>query len=668
MEKQSKKRKGLFFVLLEFTILISCIGISVFSDTGLSEGIRYFIFQFLGILLPGSAVCLLAGIRRKNVVAFLTYSFFFGLLVLIVSYYILALMGLSRFSLVFSVLLAAVSIFILFKKKEDLADFDQDPLAYITLPTILVIIVVCFFSVTLINPLPVNVDSVVYNKDFLYWVGNSISFLKGLPVQTFNLIGIPFYYHYFSNIIIAQSSLITGINIAVLSFTFSYIIPAVMMVFSAYHMLNVLVRNKILIIAGMVFILFTEGSTVFLTDHLYYCSFGFDYAYAIAMMSFAFLAEMYQKDDFSAKNVLISCLLIMVDTGMKGPVSIVVLAAFGIVAFSFLLSRKWKKGFLCGFVWAGSFLLIYSLFLVDLSGRTVQENGLLFLGVTKAFDLNSWAITIMRDLIDNHGYPDNWITRIVSLFLYVFRSSKAAMSLLIISGLYFVYSLIKEKKIDVLLSSLIVVCLWGILLTINTHQDGNSQMYFVMSCFPFAILAGLYAIDRLGSLNRIVLYLLIIIVFLISDSDIRRFIYERAIHQAQKSIAVINGEEVGRDRRYLFTRDDYEMTLWLKENTGSNDLIAVDSFEYDGLRKETLFGVFSERFIWNDGIYSDHNIAEERRAIISEVFSDPGHDTDQLKKEGISYLIQTLSQNHEVIPELGQIVYQSDAYIVYRID
>ena len=523
--------------------------------------------------------------------------------------------------------------------------------------------VICFFYLSYSNVSPELYGGKVYDKDFLFWIGNSISFMKGLPVQNFRLVGEKFYYHYFSSVLMAQTSFITRIEIVDLSYFFSYIIPCWLLSLGSYSFLKSELKNKALIFIGLILILLTDGLTSYLHDHLYFCPFGFDYAYALSMISFSYISEMYNDRSYRWNELLMSCFLLILTIGFKGPNGVILLFAYGMFCFNLLLDRDWKKAFGLGALWLACFFFAYFVFLTDISNPEREANGLLFLGILGSFDTNPFAIKILNKLID-FGFPDNGLSRIISLVLYIFLNNMGAIFLLLIGIIFMIY-LVINKKNDALLLPLIGTSLWGIMLTIITHQDGNSQMYFIMSALPFCVLSGLYAVDKYIRKQKIVVSF-IIILSIISISDVFRFFNNCIYENISNSITLRSGGVIEEDRRYFFTKEEYRLALWLKENTEPDDYIALDSFEFDKKRKEVMMGVFSERFIWDDGQYSSEIERNRRRQLVNNAISGDVESLVELKTENVKYIIQTLSQNPKKMIESKQ-VFNSDNFVVYKI-
>lgn len=663
----SLRRMGkidVFFTVKATVSLMLCLLICVLCRLNIVVGLKYFLFMTGVVIIPGMAILCLFKIDKKNIIEFSLYSCASALLLLLIEYLLAMLLKIKSAAFIISFLIFVASLYIIYKNRSLFKSLEYDR-NWIWISVIEVLLItVCFFAIAYANVTPDIYGGTVYDKDFLFWIGNSLSFAKGLPVQNFRLVGEKFFYHYFSSVLITQSSFVSGIDIITLSFYFSYILPCIMLTEASYFFLKRLLKSDLYVFMGIFLILMCDGLTSYLPDNLYFCPFGYDYAYAFSMIAFAELADMYQNNNYSFKNVIISCLLIAMTTGFKGPNGLIVLMAFGIVTFDLLLKRQLKKGVILGSAWLSSFVLTYFLFITDIFAKGERTNGLIFTGLLGSFDSNTFAIKILTKLI-SFGFPDNGLTRILSLALYIFLNNNGAMLLLTVGFIICLYLFIR-KNCDVLLLSLLAVSLWGIVLTITTHQDGNSQMYFIMSAFPFCTLTGLYALEQID-LKKACRIIVIALIIAVSISDIISFVNRSVYYNVTKAFFLQQGGQLEGDRRYYFSAEEYKLALWLKENTDEYDYIALDVLAYDGMRKEVMLGVFSDRFIWDDGQYSDEKERERRRSLSLAAAKGDKKAFDALKDESVDYLIQTLSQNPERL-ESYDIVYDSDGFVVYKIN
>lgn len=634
----------------------------IFCEVNISDALKFYFFYLFVIFIPGSALTE-ALTDNKGIIERYAYSLFFGLLMLLVEYLLMMLTHLSGFSIFVSVIVSLASVYYLYTKRDGI-EINDNGISYIGFMLVLfVLYLFCFTVVSYGNPTPDVMGVTKYNKDYLYWIGNSISLTRKFPPYDFRMVGNNYYYHFFSSILIAQININTGINIPILSFSYSYLVSVLWMVSSAFSLFASVIKKNWLVTAGVLLILFTEGSTVYQAHHLYIYPFGYDYGFACGLLAVMDMIDMELKDDYSLKRMLISCLFIFMCTGLKGPIGLIVLMLHGMEAF-LMLFKDFKKGTFRGLTWLFAFVLTYLVFIANPFNKVRTINGLEFLGPVAAFDKNIWAIGILSELIEK-GMADNGITRLVALLLFVLRSNKAAMFMFITGGIGLIVSLLMKKEVRRFIPGLLMMGLWGIGLSLITYQDGYSQFYFLMATFPYGVLAGLYFLDRLKYENAVILIILVCVF--ISSSDIWMFMKDRYYDQISEKLVNRTVTELDGSYPCFMNEDEYAAALWLKDNTDINDYVAVDEFKYDGYRKEEMIGVFSERYVYNDGQYADDIEQNRRRELVKNAVNGNSEAINNLIKKNVKYLVVTLSVNEKPDNSLFELVYENKGYCIYRI-
>lgn len=664
----SKYKNRVWFVVLQIMLLFFMLITCIFHNLSLYIGINYFLFQLLCILLPGYAAYHLWGVKSGDCIVALSISYALGLSLLLVEYLILAIFKAQTLSFPLSFLLFLSSAIYIFKKHKEIK-LDSTNFNWILCITfIFLILILDLLTVSFVNTIPNEIDINGYYVDWLFWIGNNISFTKGFPPQDYRLCGESFNYHYFSSILLAQSSKITSINITVLSFYFSFFIPAILLVSAAYTLFSKLIKKKEFLFLALFIVLFTEGSSLTYIWHIYFCPFGYDYGYIFGMLSIYELLKLKEQGNLSIKEAILSGLLVAMTTGCKGPVGIVVLIGFGIAAVDYIFQKNYKKGMLLGCIWLGAFLIVYFLFI---SGKvTASDSGLKFLGVSKAFKLNPFAQPIFLNLKSIYGFPDNKITKIISLILYIYNINKASILLFLVALGVLIY-LLFQKKFDLTLAITTAICIWGIILTITTKQVGGSEMYFVMSIIPFGIGGGFYAIESISRIKYCYLNFLLAAVIIAGYLNFSSFC-ALAYPRARQGILCKNNQlDKSNHQIYYATRTDLEAYEWLKNNTKEDDIIAIDSiFDSNGQTLEMVAGVFSERYIWNDGKYSANKEEVKRRKdIIERLLSGEFKAAKELTQNGVDFFLQNLQVNPSFYLDdaYGVCIYENSNFRVYKL-
>ncbi|NBI70652.1 hypothetical protein D3Z50_06195 [Clostridiaceae bacterium] len=664
-----KKKHIIWFAVLQLAILLFSLANCRYHGLSPAIGAGYFLFQLIGIMLPGLAAFLFFDIKNRSGAAVIGISYALGLVLLIIEYLMVSAAGIQKYSWCLSFVIAVCSFIYIAKRRGRIEGRWNDSGYMLCMIFILLIFFLDLFSVSFANTIPGEISGNSYYVDWLFWTGNNISFTKGFPPQDYRLCGEIFNYHYFSSIVIAQSHFVTGIDTVVLSFYFSFMIPAVLLATVSYTFFSSVLKKREYVILAMIITLFAEGSSLTFISHIYFCPFGFDYGYIFGMLSVYVLSEIIKKRDLSVKMILLSASLISMTTGCKGPVGIVILMGFGAVSLYYILQKRFKKGILLGVIWLGAFLLTYFVFI---SGDvTASEASLKFLGIRGAFKVNPYIKKIYSSLTEGYGFAAGRVTKIITILLYLYNLNKAAVLLFIIGILYLLYAWF-HKQIDLCLLICCTICPWGMALTITTAQQGGSEMYFMMSVIPYGAAAGFYAIERMRKMKYLYLNIMLSVVVTAMYMNFSSFLYNAYFKSMQGLLCIRNQQDISDFSKYYAAKADYEAYEWIKNHTDKEAIIAVDYlFDTNSQTQQMVAGVFSERYIWNDGKYSvNASEIERRKGIIERLLNGDDSAVIELKENGVTYFMQNLAVNPSFIleKESGTCVYENSSFRVYKLD
>ncbi len=446
-------------------------------------------------------------------------------------------------------------------------------------------------------------------------------------------------------------------------------IPAVLLATVSYTFFSSVLKKREYIVLAMIISLFAEGSSLTFIWHIYFCPFGYDYGYIFGMLSVYVLSELVKKRDTGVRMISLSAILISMTTGCKGPVGIVILMGFGAVSLYYILQKQYKKGILLGAVWLGAFLLTYFVFI---SGDvTASEASLKFLGIRGAFKVNPYMKKIYSGLTEGYGFSAGRVMKILTILLYLYNLNKAAVLLFIVGILYLLYAWV-HKHIDLVLLIFCVICPWGMALTITTAQQGGSEMYFMMSVIPYGAAAGFYAIERMHKVKYLYLNMMLSVVVTAMYLNFSSFLYNAYFKSRQGLLCIRNQQEAADFSIYYATNADYEAYEWIKNHTDKEAIIAADYlFDANNQTQQMVAGVFSERYIWNDGKYSVNTPEIERRkGIIERLLNGDGSAARELKENGVTYFMQNLLVNPDfnLEEEYGTCVFENPGFRVYKLD
>ena len=661
------------FMIFQMVILFFC-GLSP-SIHGISPlfGIIVWLFQLTNICGLGLTVNHIMKIREENNLTTIAYAYGTGCVSLLLEYMLLVSLKLQPTLPIIAVVQGGgISVYYykyikLKPVREERWDWSIGILATVILLSVAIV------AVSMDNSLPNEVGGNGYAVDWPFWVGNNISFTKGFPAQNFRLVGRVFRYHYFSSIIIAMSSLMTKIDPVIMSFYFSFILSVPLLVLSGLALAKAVTSDLVLQTLALVALIFTDGSTTTSAWHELICPFGFDYGYIYGMFGLAVLLKLFSGETHIRYQFL-SLIYLFMATGSKGPVGIVVLAGYGIYAIKNLCERKFKIGFLYGMTALAVFVSTYFLFIHD-SWILHASNGLKYLGIRGAFAQNDYIQGILGEVSRNlRVSPDHRIFKMYSLWLYIYRMNNGAIALTILAAACGIVAIIWKKKLDWVLLSLLAVAFVGVYLMSSTIQDGGSWMYFGMACIPGCVAAGFYALKYFESRLQTKLLMTAMMCIFIGFS-VERYA-SSVLPKIYEGLCVFRGGGMTKSdfREGLYVdADDYALSSWLKENTGNNAVVAVDSLS--GISEsehglDMLYGVFSERYIYNETKYSfDADESARRNRVVSQIYHDTPRTIKELDKEGVDYLVQTRSIHSTPIQDNRlEMKYQNGKYYLYKIN
>ena len=662
-----------WFALLQLMIFVFLVISAISHKSSLLEPVRLYAYQLCIWFLVGFSLVQVFNLRTKQLIEIIALSYALGGIFSLLTY-LICMVTIGRTAVLYvSILETAISIWYLLRNREKMFSYTVSTEGFL-----ICLVFLTFFyllataAVSFVNTLPDETGGTGYYLDWPFWVGNNIAFTKGFPVQNFRLVGTQFKYHYFSSILMAETSLSTKLDVVRISFYYSYMFSGLLLVFSAYLMCSRLLRNKWYISFAVFSALFTDGLYVVFSGHTLICPFGFDYGYAYSMLALTALIEMLKNNRWRDYFGL-SILFIAMATGCKGPCGLIILAGFGVASFWYIGNKQYKKGIVSGFAWLSAFLLVFFIF-INSPNVTASDS------VLSIVQLNPVAMGIYNRVLNS-----NWAVIIpypkMLMFLtgiyYIYKSNMLITILVLMTSIKLVRD-ICSKRLDLSLLIMLSICVAGIAGVLFTSQVHKSETYFLMSIFPAASVSGAYVIENEQKRIFRIILIVIAVIFLAGSSELyfdRTDLFIRdGFHRINKGIDS-SAEAHYRERVYTLFADneDYEAFSWLRDHTGIDDVVAVDSFvESHGRDNSMLAGVFSERYIWNESKYSDFPDESARRNKIVDLLAmNPEESIRQMSAENVSYILHAKEETEAegCLDETDCLinVFQNNHYVIYKI-
>lgn len=668
--KKSNSIIGCGLILL--MIIFGVTTINCFAHMlDISIAVRLTLYMLFCILFPGYTICCLLKIEDKKDVLVLAYSLGLGYSISIIEYLILMPLKLGAFFPAVAAIVALICIIYLVKNKifNNKVSLIPSSLFFLCTLFLLVILVLEYYTVSMVNTLPGETPmGNLFHSDLLYWVGNNITATRGFPLQDFRQVGYEYNYHYFSSLFIAQMSMVTGIDVVVLSLYFSSIFAGCLLIYGLYALLSNVIDKSILIVLGYLFFVTADGKYTSFETHLFYMPFGFDYGMAMGMLAVSTLFLLKKGKVTKVSGCILSAIFLGICTGSKGPIGAIVLVGFGVFSLLLLFKKEWGKAFIWGGIWLGTFLMVYCIFI---SGTyTSVGPSLDYVGMIGALNENPYVHSVISEytVLDRLATIPKVMTVIP---LYLFKSSYASNILWCLSIVAMAVMIIKKNKewYNFLILNIIVL-VGNVLGIMFIQRGGGSQIYFIMAAMPFALTAGLLAIQNLYG-RRVV-----VVTVLIAALALLVFQYKRCApkHRGRIELGISIANKVGMSWEptgMYCNNAQYDTYCWIRDNTDVDSIIAIDNFGSadDFNNQRTLAGVLSERYVWNEDLVFFKEEAARRNEILNSISVLDDESIRRLQDEGVIYYLQNKQYSSEDINTSSyvNIVFDNESYRVYQI-
>ena len=645
--------------------------------------------QFFITFLPGLAIYAL--IRKKNdhwvnIIA-LGYALGYGINIL--QYFLLMPFGLGDYLKFVSPIISLLSIFILIKH--------SNPCASLGLQRSDTLAPVLFFFLTLAadviiysgaNISPTVTGSSTYLRDVQYWVNTSIGLFLNFPPQAPYLSGFTLYYHYFSNIHVAFSSLVSNIDIFTLSFPLYPLTKSLLLIGGLNFFLDTFNATKFQKLLLLITILFSTGieriSIVTNFHHFHLAPLGLDVGFAYGAFFIASFVEDFREsnDPLNRLSFLATMLFYVITVGAKAPLAVALSIFPGVVCIVWLFRKKFNYCFTYGIGIIAIFMIV-NIFCV---GTFSTLNNL---SVSQGIQLSS-----IEALLIINKFTNTYLNLILSVLFALFTAQPVLVFLFAIACIMYGIDLGKDKlQTDqiIIQGALISTTLISMAFSQIIDHVGNSEMYFMMAAYIPMIALSIYTLNSLSNAKYPIVQKVILTICLpMLMIQIYYFLFAAwGGYSATSSIKT--GIENIRGNLVQFSSDadipinsiqqtDFDGLVWIRENTPKNTLIAVDRAIYSAndsnLSHYYSYAMFAERQTFIEGNSmsyvldgADDNIIIQRQELMRALFSNAINIEEKIRAEGIDYIVQTRWVTPEFQPpESFTLVHQTDSLNIFRVD
>ncbi len=637
-----------------------------------AAGLVFFLFQILFILLPGAGVLAVMGIKTVSKLELVSFSYGIGYAVNIITYYLVMLSGIKSYVIWVLCLESLLAAGVLYKRKDCLLTPEEDTAGNIICGAMLGILFLCrFFLYFSVNKIPSVGETNFFTADLMYYIGNSVEMAKECPPMDFRWHIQPYKYHLFGSAQMALLQMVVKIPMVMLEFSYGFIQPCILLVFSVYSLLKRLgIRTKLCAL-GLFAVLFMtgweEGALCTYAAHMLIVPFGFDIGLAYMMLSVLFYLLYLREEKINAGILSALLLFSAVCTGAKGPFAVVFVGAVGIdCAYRFLVKRAYKPTLAVGFGVLGVFLLIF--FGVISEGFNTVSGG------------NGLKVQPLEIMLDSRAGGaalrclPAWLPRGVRYGL-----ATAAYLLLAIPGLGMlpVMLLAIRKKInrDALEKNLIFIypVVIGIALGLATSQSGYSQMYFLFAGIPFVSVLVIKALSGMdGRHKNLVRGGVAAVILLLGAYGCYQ--YKGYFKTGMENLTKGPGPGWQTEQPNLVTYEEYEAYEWIRKNTDENSLLVSNVMLRPNHGRSFVTGAFSERHLWLEGweygyvVRSAEEVTRQQDITARAMENDAGA-IETLVNEGVDYLVQIkqVSPGFQLEEQFGILVFENNGVCIYRL-
>ncbi|MCM1125502.1 MAG: hypothetical protein NC429_03440 [Lachnospiraceae bacterium] len=687
---KGKYRQHIFLMIA--LLLMSMIA-GIGNRASLPAAIYFVMFQIGCILIPGTALFESTSIKGVTSIERVLLSYSAGYVLNILIYFLTWMLDIYSFLREVYIFIFTISLMsIVLKRDKNRKDVDGSDFNWIWLIIILFLLSFIVFSSR--YALPTFIESNQYFNDLLYWAGDAVELNKEFPPINFRTLQPNYRYHYFSALQLAVVSKVTGIAVARVAFTYSFIQAVVLMGLSAYCLVTRVIRNNKARAITLLLLFFSTGFekevSVTYFWHIYLLPMGFNTAYAFEMIIVLLMLIQMKEDKVNIPNAIWMMVFLAICTGTKGPVGAIVMVGIGITCLMWLCEKNYKKAFGYGISALCVFGLIYFLFLqgapkaydtqVKEAGAIKEVNAGNVTQSEKSNEVNSGEEAQSEksnevnsgeeaqsekptEINSGEATQSEKPSEVLEFVRYLILLNPWTVWLAFV---YMSICLFKRtiKRDELMFASMIIV---GVCLGHFINMKGMSQMYFPLSVFGFiAIMAGRFIdvaadtniIRSIDSRLRVWIYRFSICIFLIAMSiHTMKFSWHR--NNLRDGISNFIGRAVFDDKEDRLSAQEYVAYDWIRTNTEDMAVLLSDR-QLEGDIFTT--GVFSERHVYN--CLNKEELEEERK-----MFQGEAMYLQQFIDKGIDYIIQTkrFSPEFRANGERCKKVYENTDMAVWQI-
>ncbi|MDD4199950.1 MAG: hypothetical protein PHS19_01025 [Eubacteriales bacterium] len=327
-------------------------------------------------------------------------------------------------------------------------------------------------------------------------------------------------------------------------------------------------------------------------------------AFGVSCM-FAFLVFFrYWYERFSAgenhwAGLFILTMLIMLLTGLKGPMGLVIIGAvWGTYLIGIIIKKVPLKTILPIIILTMGFLVIY-IFILGSKGQSNGSGTSIFAFAT-IVDITFYKSTLVA-FMKSIGLPKiirlgillvTFMIFTLTAFIIPFAAGYIRELILVFSG---------RKDYDFTRVIVYATCLLGFAGMFIMNYSGHSQVYFGYAAILLVPLVSFWFFEDLEENKSLIMNLvrIVFIAALVFTSIILGSRYMEMIDDARDFAT----DDISYSRYISLSHDEYEAMIWIRDNTPEDALLATDRYYSDPLDEYSYHNRWNNRFF----LYADYS-------------------------------------------------------------
>jgi len=631
--------------------------------------LKFLYIIFSAIFLPGWLIQQQLKVNLKDGISSIFFSFALGSAVAILIYACLLVLNIQAITayIFYAISIFSIGLFayIWFRRLpiHGIPNHKTDVLKVSIILSVVFILSFVIFQMSQRSALHIGYQNLFH--DSTYWFKNCIASTKGYPIPELSVNGLHLYWHLFSCFYVAIIHFCTNIEFYDICFSLSYLWDMLLLVGSVYVVLNELFEKKKLVYFGCIILLFVTGFekqlSFFYIEHIYQCKLGVSIGIAFSLFSFIFLIKAIKQSYVFSKEFVVALLFFAVATGAKVPYACVLLVAIGFLYVFSSNKQNWWKNMLALGCFLSIFLVIAKLFIIDNNALIAEtSNHKLSLSLQGSALLIPKINAIYLSLSKYIGSVFSWIIVTAG---FVIGTNYVAFGMFLFT---LAVAIIKKKYKDIFLWSIFLMAIVGIILGIFVHHPGRSQVYFLFTAIPYAVIFALFIYEQCEfKLKRASLYLFngFIVVSVITTILFSPKIFTGGgTYKANSHSSSLDGFDI--------TRDEIIALQWVRDSLPQDIVLATNKILAPKASRSFVTSAYSERQVYIEGYdftnLPNNQLVDERISLLDAYLNGEKWAKDELLSDGVSHFVlyKAFNTSNEY---MGKVLYENPAMVIYAL-